>query len=1301
MTGTFSPSTRDRLNLAVPSRQLLSNGRYCVLLTRAGTGGSFFDGDALTRWVPDPLEDRSGAFFYLRDLASDTTWSLGEQPIPSSVEQERQEWQPGRSSLIRRADGLEARLDVCVSPDGPFELRRVTLTNLTDRARRLEVTSYAEVVLHDPAADAAHPAFSKLFVQTEWVGSARALIARRRPRAPDEHPPVLVHAVLEPGALEVETDRVRFVGRGRTLARPRALETAAPLSGTTGNVLDPIVSLRRVVELGARASASLTFVLGAAADRSAALALLERCGTPADVGETFERAAAGARATLGELELSDEQAAALQELAGVMFYGDLPAAATADALARRAAKPGLLRRFGLAGHRPFAFALLEGASAPEAFAELVTAQRYWQALGVARDLVLVCGDQDAAAAAAIPPRDLPGLTVIHRSELTPVELEALAAAARLELAAGFSRAPLPDRPAGGPAPAPGTGMRAASASPVASGIATDEPLEWFNGHGGFAAEGREYVVRMPFEAPAGRRLPPLPWVNVIANETFGCVVSETGAGSTWCLNSREHRLTPWFNDPLLDPHGEALYVRDEISGAFASAFAGPAPAPAHYEMRHGFGYSVARHVHDGLEYETCVFVPRRENVKVTRLTLTNRGAAPRRLALVSYQRLVLGVAPEDGARSIVTEHDADAQALLARHPLAGEFTGRVAFAASVATPAVAERSFSADRAAFVGAGGSLERPRALVRGGALDGQCGAGLDPCFAERLTVELAAGESVECTFLLGECGSAAEVRALLARLRAPGAIARELEGVQRFWSELVSGVQIATPAPALDRMVNGWLTYQTLGCRIWGRSALYQSGGAFGFRDQLQDSAALLTLRPDLARSQLLLHAAHQFVEGDVLHWWHPPSSKGIRTRFADDLLWLPLLTAGYVASTGDFGVLDERVRFLQGPPLEPGEDEVFLVPKDAGRAADLYEHCCRALDRSLLRGEHGLPLFGTGDWNDGMNRVGREGRGESVWMGFFLVTVIGDFLRICERRGDAERHARYSNHRDQLRRALEEAGWDGEWYRRGYYDDGTPLGTSSGDECRIDGLVQAWAVLSKSAPEARAREAMDAVERHLVSERDGLIRLLTPPFQNTPHDPGYIRGYVAGVRENGGQYTHGALWIVRAFAELGRRDRAATLLEMLSPISHTRTAAEVAVYQTEPYVIAADVYSEPPHVGRGGWTWYSGSAGWMLRVALETVLGFRIEGGDTLVLDPRVPDTWPEYRVTYRVPGARTTYEIQVRNPHGVAACVHAASVDGTPATIVQGSVRIPILQDGRVHRVEVELGAGPDPGAAGD
>ena len=773
---------------------------------------------------------------------------------------------------------------------------------------------------------------------------------------------------------------------------------------------------------------------------------------------------------------------------------------------------------------------------------------------------------------------------------------------------------------------------------------------------------------------------------MIANPSIGCIVSERGSASSWSANSRLNRLTPWANDPVGDPFGEALYVREAPAGGDGEATGaslwsptgGPARPPGPVEVRHGFGSSSWRSERDGLATTVTHAVAREDAVRFQTVRIENTSPRARRLTVASYARLVLGALSDGSQRFVVTDRDGDT--VLAQNPTAGEFAERVAFATVVAPGT--DVSLTADRAAFFGAGG-VASPAALADP-QLDGAVGAGLDACAAHAATVELAAGATVELAFVLGQGESRTEALALRDRYASPAAIEAAIEDATAFWRETTSALQIETPEPALDLMVNGWLVYQNLACRIWGRSAYWQSGGAYGYRDQLQDASALSMTLPSLTREQILRHASHQFPEGDVLHWWHPPLSKGIRTRFADDLLWLPLLTSHYVETTGDASVWDEETPFVDARQLESGEDEVFLIPERLDERATVYEHACLAIDRSLAVGANGLPLIGVGDWNDGMNRVGREGRGESVWMGFFLYDILGRIAPLAEVRGDADRATRYAEHREHLGAALNGAGWDGDWYRRATYDDGAWLGSQGSDECQIDALAQAWSVLSGAAPPDRAAQALDALERQLVDEDAGLIRLLTPAFDTTPHDPGYIKGYVPGVRENGGQYTHAALWAVRALAEAGRCERAAPLLAMLSPVSHTGSPDAVDTYKAEPYAIAADVYGVEPHVGRGGWTWYTGSAGWMWRVAVESVLGLTVENGTALVLRPCIPSSWPGFSVRYRRPDGSCTLAVTVSRGE------LAATLDGEPIATLPDGVRTPLPRDGAEHALTLTL-----------
>ncbi|MGF1643261.1 MAG: GH36-type glycosyl hydrolase domain-containing protein [Thiotrichales bacterium] len=1141
----------------LPPPAVLSNGRYSTLVTGAGGGVSTWRELMLNRWSGDPVEDLGGFHIYLRDLDSGRVGSVGLSPIAQGVDEYRVDTLPGSVTIDSVRDGIAVRLEVVVDPVLDLELRRVTVTNCCQRVRRVELTSAIEVALHGQGAFFAHPGFSKLFVQTEAVPARQALLARRRPRAEGEQFPWLVHAVAGTELAGYESDRMRFIGRGRSLLNPVALVQMNELTQTTGNVLDPVFALQVAQVLAPGETRSVIFALGVAATREAALALLDA--------------------------LEDDWPVRLE----------------------RAAQSAL-------------------------------------------------------------PRD----------------------AALAVLAAGFPIAPSLDAAMTVPAVAKAT-VHPVEAAATPSETRLGE-VRQFNGIGGFSRDGREYLLRIAPDATGQMRLPPLPWTNVVANPDAGFIASETGAGYTWARNSREHRLTPWYNDPVTDPHGEAWYVRDLAHDEFWSLTPGPAPAPVEYEVRHGLGFSAYRLRYRDLEQELTLFVPAQGALKIARIRIENHRPGGRDIALYGYARWVLGVLPEETRASVVTEWDDERGALLARNPGAGDFAAGIAFAALVAGGAEPV-SYTADREEFIGVGGSLGSPRALRDGGELSHRVGAGHDPAAVLAQRMRIPANGAIECAFLLGEANSEAELDDLLSRFRQPGEVTAALADARGFWRETVGALQIETPEPALDLMVNAWLPYQNLSCRLWGRSAFYQSGGAYGFRDQLQDATALIYHDPSVARTQILRNAAHQFVEGDVLHWWHPPLGRGIRTRFSDDLLWLPYLTLQFAQATGDWAVFDCVEPYLSARPLAEGEDEVFLLPERSTESGSVFDHCCRALDRSLTVGAHGLPLMGTGDWNDGMNRVGREGRGESVWVGFFLYTILGDFIPLCERRRQIARAEQYREYRDRLLEALNTSGWDGEWYRRAYYDNGAVLGSHTSDECRIDALAQAWAVISDAAPGERAASAMDAAERLLIDQTAGIVRLLTPAFDRTPNDPGYIKGYVPGVRENGGQYTHAALWVVSAMARLGRRNRAAPLLAMLSPVTHGSDRAGVERYMTEPYVIAADVYGVEPHVGRGGWTWYTGSAGWMSRVAIEDILGMRWENGNQLLLKPCIPDAWPGFRVRWRVPGRDLECEIVVTNPRQCSANVVAAKVNERPIAIVQGAARVLFTGEANEYRVEVILG----------
>jgi cellobiose phosphorylase len=1243
---------------ALPPAAVLSNGLHSTLIHGDGGGFSRACGLALNDWNADPLETRGGVQMQLRDLDRGDLCVMGADSYLSQDHVHTTSL-VGLHRATRDFEGLGCVIETCVGSSS-LEARRMTLDNPDKTARHIEVTVWMEVALAHPAAHAAHPAFSKLFVQTEFDENLQALVARRRPRANNENSPCMINALIGEGDLEFETDRMRLLGRGRL---GQALSDA-PLSGSVGNVLDPVFALRRRMRVPAQSRVALHWLLTASESQDQAMAQWK---TWRDFDALAESAASDERKRREALQLSDEDAVQLQALIAAMYYG-LPAlGASKQERSGAAGGFGNVWGCGMPTDRPFTL-VMPGDEV--LMRQAITAQRYWRSLGLEPAMLVLTNGSDV-----LPADEAVSLGLVQRAKsmLPESDLKALLAVARWVV-----NPSLPSVEA--------TPHRLASASVTRQSEHAHEPLPCEerllldNSYGGFSADGKEYVIRIR-GMKDGLSLPPLPWVNVLANERFGCLISETGAGCTWARNSRERRLTPWSNDPVRDPHDEAVYIVDLTSGTAWSPMPGPAPSGADHEVRHGWGRTVFHHRCYELSQATTVFVHRSAPVKFVRLSITNHAKHPRELAIIHYARLVLGFAPAETGRLVSVDVDQSEHLLTARNRMGGEFAGGIAFA-SVIDSGTAWSALTS-RTAFFGRNGHLSNPAALwdfSDSGSDD------RDPCFAQRVRIQLDAGASATVTFVMGECATEDAVRELLTELRPDGAVEAALQDVTSFWERTVTRIQVSSPSPAIDLMVNGWLTYQNLSSRIWARTAFYQCSGAFGFRDQLQDAGALVYLRPDLTRKQILLHAAQQFVEGDVTHWWHEaPIARGLRTRFSDDLNWLPYITAFYVRSTGDAALLDESAPFLKARLLEPGEDEAYLAPELSGESGSVYEHCCRALDRSLTKGAHGLPLMGTGDWNDGMNRVGREGRGESVWMGFFLYEIIEDFLPLCDQRGDAVRVKSYSAYRDHLRTALNDTGWDGEWYRRAYYDDGTPLGSKKNDECRIDALAQAWAVISGAAPAERAAQAMDAVEQHLISERDGIIQLLAPSFVNTLHDPGYIKGYVAGVRENGGQYTHAACWVVKALAELGQTERAARLLEMLSPVSHASSKDKADVFKLEPYAVAADVYGEPPHAGRGGWSWYTGSAGWVYRVAIESVFGLQLVHGSSLRLKPCMPAEWPGFAMTVQLGEGRGKLSIEVMNTHR-SPRITRAEMDDAPLLIDQGSAVIPLPQDASDHRV---------------
>lgn len=1282
---------------ATPVTHLLSNGRYATMVTAAGSGYSRWGDFALTRWREDPTCDDFGSYVFLRDVRSGEVWSAGFQPSGVEPDAYHVRFQEDRAEFVRRDGTLETTLDVLVSAEDDAEVRRVSIANAGTRVREVEITSYAELVLAPQASDIAHPAFSKLFVETEYLSGMGAILATRRRRAPSEPEIWAAHfSVLEGHNLaniEIETDRARFLGRGRGVRDPISVVDGSPLSNTVGTVLDPVFALRRRIRIEPGAMARIAFWTMAASTRGALLDGIDKHRDTTAFGRAATLAWTQAQVELYHLSITAGDAALYQRLAGHLIYAAPTLRPASETIQRGSGPQSGLWGESISGDLPIVLLRIADMDDLDVAHELLKAHEYWRIKQLAVDLVILNERQSSyvqdlqsaletlvragQSRPQVGREGQAGRVFVLRADLIPAETRSLlAAAARIVLvaqrgslaeqveriveAATAATKPHPKRLAPVPGPAP--------AAPE---------LEFFNGLGGFADDGREYVTVLgPGQST------PAPWINVIANPAFGFQVATEGSGYTWSLNARENQITPWSNDPVADRTGEAFYLRDEDTGAVWTPTALPMrDEAATYVARHGRGFSAFAHTAHGIATELVQFVPVDGAVKISRLTLRNLTSRPRRISLTSYAEWVLGPARAATAPFVATAIDAQTGVLLARNPWNADFGSRVAFL----DMAGRQTDWTGDRREFIGRHGSLADPAALRSPGPLSGLVGAGLDPCGAMRTQVELRPHASAEIVVLLGEAADAPEARALITRFRAADLDA-VLSQVTQGWDDILGAVQVRTPDRAMDIMLNGWLLYQTLACRVWARAAFYQASGAYGFRDQLQDGMALAALRPDMTRAHLLRAAARQFVEGDVQHWWLPHSGRGVRTRISDDRAWLAYATAHYVAVGGDAGVLDERVPFLEGQRLNAGEHEAFFPPSVSDETASLFEHCARALDQSLALGSHGLPLIGTGDWNDGMNRVGEHGAGESVWLGWFLHAALTAFAPLADKRGEADRATRWRMHAEGLAAALDGEGWDGDWYRRAFFDDGTPLGSALSEECRIDSIAQSWAVLSGAADPARARRAMATVERELIRPGEGLALLFTSPFDKTKLDPGYIKGYPPGIRENGGQYTHAALWSVMAFAALGEGDKAAALFSMLNPVNHARTRSDVLRYKVEPYVLAADIYAEAPHAGRGGWTWYTGSAGWMQRAGIESILGLRKEG-HVLRLDPCIPRDWPGFELTVRHGAAR--YRIVVENPEGVSRGIVSATADGIAMAV--NPLLIPLHDIAKDHAIHVRLG----------
>ena len=1254
--------------------QLLSNGRYSVALRANGAGVSRWNPGGgqvrqVSRWRDDALRDAYGTFLYVRRSGDAQLSSVTLHPAPHPGWRYQTTFLADRVEFESTSPELHTKTTVLVSPEDDTELRTLRIQNHSAHDITLDVISYFEPVLADARADEAHPAFSNLFIATRWCPEWRALVISRKPRLQGEPAMAVAHFLADSNAnvraIDYIADRRSFLGRNHGPSDPAVTAVAhnsdpARLEHphNPNNQLDPACGLRLRIRIPAGGKARLTFATAAAETMDELEVRIDKYLQPMHVKRSARMAATLAQIRLRDLGVAPEENAALQDLTTALMYAcsrsPQPTSPTAD---RSLVNQRLLWRFGLSGDKPIVLVRIHASSGLPLVQSLLRAQPWWRFGGQVMDLVILNSEVNAylmplhrdilamherthqQTANSFPASDAAGFFLLRDHEVTSDEKAALTALARVVLVADGRpldvqldaqlHAPLAGRPPN----------RSPDAAPWPLTADTPRLQPQPAPVGRFDAPSGEFQFHM-----AAGQTTPRPWVNVIANADFGFQVSEAGAGYTWAVNSRLHQLTPWSNDPVGDARGEHYLLQDLDTGALLAltpntpqiAQSSHSPHSAHsawqraprYHVRHGQGYSVFEAALGSLQVHTTFFADASDPVKVVQLDLHHTGATPRRLRAIGMAEWQMGAARHD-RRTVRTWPASDAQGHTVfaqqRERRAG-FGGNTAFFSLVA-PSATQPQWTCDRSEFFNPAGDWRAPARLAQ------RSGLALDPCAGVAADITLQPGEKLTLAFVLGHAADAGQAEGL-AHKWARADTQQALSAVQADWRSRLDQVTVSTPDPLLDALVNHWLLYQTLTSRLWSKAGFYQAGGAFGFRDQLQDAMAFAVVEPARLRAQIVLNASRQFPEGDVQHWWHAPGGEGVRTHFSDDLLWLPYASAHYVQVTGDTSLLDQAVPFIDGAPIPDGAEDAYYPPDVSTATASVYEHCARTLDRSLPTGAHGLPLMGTGDWNDGMNRVGHEGRGESVWLAWFLCRVVTDFAPLAEARGDTARAATWRRAREQWIAALHSHGWDGDWFKRAFFDNGAALGSAANDECRIDLIAQAWSVLSGASTPDFTAPAMASMKRELIDADAGLLHLLAPPFEQSANNPGYIQAYPPGVRENGGQYSHAGVWALMAQAETGDAEAAWQSFQALSPAHRSIHPARGPVYELEPYVMAGDVYGSPPYVGRGGWSWYTGSAAWLYRAALESLLGLRVQQGQ-LRLKPCVPAHWPSFDITLRL------------------------------------------------------------------
>ncbi|MDT8718698.1 cyclic beta 1-2 glucan synthetase [Clostridium sp. 19966] len=1322
-----------------PETHLLANGSYSMMISNSGSGYAKRNDITLYRWREDVTRDCSGMFFYVKNQMNNDYYSVTYEPCNKAPEDYNAVFSMDKAEFKRKDGNISTHMEVTVSNEEDAEIRRITLTNHGEECI-LEVTSYLEVILATYNSDIVHPAFSNLFVETEYVEDIGCIVASRRPRAKKQQRPWMMQVMSYEGeavgGIQYETNRLNFIGRGRSISNPLALEKVN-LKNTVGAVLDPIISIRRSFRLKPGGSVKIAYTTATANSRAEVIEMAKKYKEFQNTTRVFELAWTKSILEMKYMGIRSTQVNLYQLMASKIIYINTQLHSRQESIKNINKHQSDLWAYGISGDLPIVSLIIRYERDIDVVRQMLKAHEYWAIKGLTVDFVIINLEEPGYSQPLHSTvRDMINMRrnqasaarifLYNRSTIDKDIADFIMAISRLvidadkgsimsqirtknEEALNFIKVEEEEKSAAGKDAVNFIRSRSGEQSTIqimgskiknaaekigkmtwknSGRFSTEfseeiteisrrilkekfkpEDLYYYNGYGGFSKEDNSYIILLD-----GEKNTPAPWINVISNEEFGFNVSESGSAYTWNKNSRENKLTTWSNDPVTDLGGEFLFIRDEEDGKYWSITRNPVRDNGMYVINHGFGYSSFMHEVNGIEGSEIMFAPRHDSCKICIVTLKNKGEKSRKLSLTYYCDIVLGVVPQQTAQYIYTEIEKDKNYIYAQNSYSQNFGKLKAF---LSINGGYEESFTGSRTDFIGRGNDYDTPAAMMQE-KLSSFSGAGMEPCLAENVKISLEPGEEKNLIIILGQYESQKEIENSIKKYGSYIYSFNELNNVKKYWQDILGKIKVSTPDKSMDILLNGWLMYQTISCRYWSRTAFYQSGGAYGYRDQLQDSMSIGILDSNFTREQILRSASRQYLEGDVQHWWHPIVDSGIRTRFSDDLLWLPYVTADYILRTGDYGILDESVNYLEDEPLKEDEDERYNISRKSSVEGSIYEHCLKAIEKALKFGTHNIPLMGSGDWNDGMSTVGNKGSGESVWLGWFLYDILNKFKEICKYKKDDMNYHHFCEMADFIRENLESNAWDGAWYRRAYFDDGTPLGSIQNDECQIDSLAQSWAVISGAGNRERCKKAIESVEKHLVKEDAGTILLLTPAFDNSSLEPGYIKGYVPGVRENGAQYTHAAIWFILAEAMIKNGDKAYKFFNMINPINHSETQLECETYKVEPYVMSADVYMREPYTGRGGWSWYTGAAGWMYRVGIEAILGLKVMGDKGFVVEPQIPFYWDEYSIKYE--NGNCIYNIKVKRNEE-----KSVALDGK---FIPNGV-IPILESG-YHNVDIKI-----------